>query len=88
MVIETVVDGKLYWAINPGFYRIAVLREIHTSSVFNIPVAEVNRPKDTQDYEAVLLRGNQAGWSLGVYDNLDAAKDAVIATLVTKRLEK
>lgn len=87
-MIENVVEGKLYWTINPGFYRIAVLREIHTSSVFNIPVAEVTNPKDTQDYEAMLLRGALTKWSLGVYDNLDAAKDAVVAALVTKRLEK
>lgn len=87
-MIEHVVEGKLYWTIIPSSYRRAVLREIHTSSVFNIPVAEVTNPKDTQDYEAMLLRGSQTKWSLGVYDTLDAAKDAVIATLVTKRLEK
>ena len=86
--IEWVVKDSVFWN-NTGISssRPSTLMTVDPESVMNTRIAYVLQPK-LGVYEAILIRANHGTWTLGEFDNIQEAKDAVIAALTIERLEQ
>lgn len=85
-VIEWVVKDEVFWN-NHGLKstRPATLMRIR-DSVFNTRIAYVNQ-YHMGVYEAILVRDNHDTWTLGEFDNVCDAKNAILAALTIQRME-
>lgn len=86
--IEWVVEGEVFWN-NESLKstRPATLNRIVKDKAFNTRIAYVNQDH-MGVYEAIMLRKNWDTWTLGEFDNIRDAKDAILAALTIERLEQ
>lgn len=84
--VEWVVPDEVYWfnlsldAVYPS-----TLKRISSDNSFNQRLAYVEQLKPGE-FEAVLLRNRFGKWSLGRFDNIKEAKDAVLLALTLERM--
>ena len=85
--IEWVIKGEVFWN-NQGLKntRPATLCRINKDSAFNTRLAYVNQ-YHMGVYEAILLREKWDTWTLGEFDNVCDAKNAILAALTIERME-